>query len=108
MPGVGHMRRREFLGVLGGAAAWPLAARAQQAGKMPRIGLLSPGHPESADANSDALQEGLRELGYTEGQNIAIEGQDLAGVEGCRWRWRPRVSELAQRRLFRLFWPIMG
>jgi putative ABC transport system substrate-binding protein len=68
------MKRREFLSLLGGAAAaWPLAARAQQAGKMPRIGLLSPGHPESADANSDALQEGLRELGYTEGQNIAIE-----------------------------------
>jgi ABC-type uncharacterized transport system substrate-binding protein len=69
------MRRRAFIALLGGAAAsWSLAARAQQpASKMPRIGLLSPGHPESADANSDALQEGLRELGYTEGQNIAIE-----------------------------------
>src|SRR5215510_5752886 len=73
----GHMasyiERRKFLATLGGAAAaWPLAARAQQASKIPRIGMLSPGPYELA-ATLDAFQQGVRELGYTEGQNIAIE-----------------------------------
>jgi putative ABC transport system substrate-binding protein len=66
------MRRREFISLLGGAvAAWPLAARAQQPRKQPRIGVLisaSPPHPFA-----DAFRRGLRTLGYTEGQNIAIE-----------------------------------
>src|SRR5262245_32344403 len=67
------MRRRQFIALLGtGAAAWPLAARAQQASKIPRIGMLSPGPYELA-ATLDAFQQGVRELGYTEGQNIAIE-----------------------------------
>src|SRR5262245_57709634 len=68
-----HIRRREFIATLGGAAVtWPLAARAQQASKIPRIGMLSPGPYELA-ATLDAFQQGVRELGYTEGQNIAIE-----------------------------------
>jgi putative ABC transport system substrate-binding protein len=66
------MRRREFVTLLGGAAAWPMAARAQQPGKMPRIGVLMPG-PSELSANLDAFQQGLHELGYTGGQNIAIE-----------------------------------
>src|SRR5713226_2046604 len=64
-------RRREFIRLIGGAAAWPLAARAQQARKLPRIGVLisaSPPHPFA-----DAFRRGLRALGYTEGQNIAVE-----------------------------------
>jgi len=63
------MRRRDF--ILGGTVAWPLAARAQQPRKMPRIGVLvsaSPPHPFA-----DAFRQGLRNLGYSEGQNIAIE-----------------------------------
>src|SRR5262249_20917601 len=65
--------RRQFITLLGGAAvAWPLAARAQQASKIPRIGMLSPGPYELA-ATLDAFQQAVRELGYTEGQNIAIE-----------------------------------
>jgi putative ABC transport system substrate-binding protein len=63
--------RREFNAVLGGAAVWPLAARAQQPRKMPRIGVLvsaSPPHPFA-----DAFRQGLRILGYSEGQNIALE-----------------------------------
>jgi putative tryptophan/tyrosine transport system substrate-binding protein len=64
--------RREFITLLGGAAAaWPLAARAQQVGKLPRVGVLvsaSPPHPFA-----DAFRRGLRPLGYLEGKNIAVE-----------------------------------
>src|SRR3954462_2809305 len=70
------MRRREFIGLLGGAAAWPLGARAQQATKMPRIGTRTPGRADNSDPSSrtsNAFVLALRELGYTEGQNIAIE-----------------------------------
>ena len=65
------MRRRDFIKVIGGAATWPLAARAQQS-KLARIGALYIG---TADAESfkKELREGLRELGYVEGQNIAFE-----------------------------------
>jgi putative ABC transport system substrate-binding protein len=64
------MRRREFITLMGGAAAWPLVARAQQ---PPRIGYLSP-IASSIDApRRDAFLRGLREQGYVEGQNILIE-----------------------------------
>jgi ABC-type uncharacterized transport system substrate-binding protein len=70
------VKRRDFITLLGGAAAaWPLAARAQR-GRMPRIGLLTPGRSVGADASLLTLNSvvtGLRELGYVEGQNIAIE-----------------------------------
>ena len=63
------MRRREFISLLGGTAvAWPLAARAQQpVAKMPRIGIINPG------ARLDHFRQGLRDLGYIEGRDIAIE-----------------------------------
>ena len=65
------MRRREFVGLVGGAAAWPLAARAQQ-GTMPVIGFL---HPSSTpDVYSlNGLRQGLKEAGFIEGQNLTIE-----------------------------------
>ena len=72
------MKRREFITLLGGAAAtWPLAARAQQP-KMARIGALYIG---TADAESfkKELREGLRELGYVEGKNIAFEFRSAEG-----------------------------
>jgi putative tryptophan/tyrosine transport system substrate-binding protein len=58
--------------LLGGAATWPLAARAQQGKRIPRIGVLLFGTPDT-DPNLPAFLRGLRELGYVEGQNIAIE-----------------------------------
>jgi putative ABC transport system substrate-binding protein len=70
------MKRREFITLLGGAAAWPLAARAQRGTRTPRIGILAPGRSVGADASLATLNSvvtGLRELGYVEGQNIAIE-----------------------------------
>jgi putative ABC transport system substrate-binding protein len=70
------MKRREFLGALGGAAVgWPLAARAQRPGKIPRIGYLSPASASTGAglARDEAFREGLRELGYVEGKNIVIE-----------------------------------
>jgi putative ABC transport system substrate-binding protein len=67
------MRRRDFTALLGAAAvAWSPAAGAQQPGKGPRIGMLAPGFP-GRYPEFDAFYQVLRELGYTEGQNIAIE-----------------------------------
>jgi putative tryptophan/tyrosine transport system substrate-binding protein len=66
------MKRRDFLGVLGGAAAWPLTARAQQPA-MPVIGFLNSGSPGPYHHLVAGFQQGLKETGYVEGQNIAIE-----------------------------------
>jgi ABC-type uncharacterized transport system substrate-binding protein len=87
------MRRREFITLLGGAAAaWPLVARAQQAGKIYRIGFLW----DSPDAFLDALEafrQGLRDLGYVEGRNIAIE---YRWAEGKPERMRELAEELVR------------
>jgi putative ABC transport system substrate-binding protein len=80
------MRRRDFITVIAGsAAAWPLAARAQQAGKMPRIGLLmSVSDDREGQARVTPFKEGLQELGWTAGRNIQIEtrfgGGDAARI----------------------------
>src|SRR5215467_1788009 len=66
-----QLKRREFVTLLGGAAAWPFAAGAQQPAKVPLIGVLvsaSPPHPFA-----DAFWRGLHALGYSEGQNIKVE-----------------------------------
>ena len=75
MPVLGvDMRRREFLGVLGGAAvAWPLAAHAQQGQRVRRVGVLWPGASAPASPRLESFREGLREAGYIEGQNLTID-----------------------------------
>ena len=81
--------RRVFLGALaGGLLAAPVAARAQQTGKVYRIGWLSPASAANGFPNLDALRAGLRELGYVEGRNIAIEARWADGET-------PRLPKLA-------------
>jgi putative ABC transport system substrate-binding protein len=68
------VKRRDFIALLGGATAWPIAARAQQAmTKVPRIGWLATGSPTSYRFSLAAFRDGLKALGHVEGQDIGIE-----------------------------------
>ena len=79
------MKRREFMTLLGGAAvAWPLAVRAQQPA-IARIGFLGPAPASTYSPRVEALQAGLRDLGYVEGKNIVIE-----------FRWAEKVEQLPE------------
>jgi putative ABC transport system substrate-binding protein len=93
------MRRRHFISLFGSTAiAWPLTAAAQQATKMPRIGILSPGRPELSDPTFNMLNaflQGLRELGYREGQNLVIERQN---ADWSSDRLRELVADLVRRK----------
>ena len=88
------MRRREFITLLGGAAAWPLAARAQQRERMRRIGVLvgtlPAGDPEW-QARSNAFVQGLQERGWSDGRNLRI---DYRWGLGDSDRLRKYVAEL--------------
>src|SRR5262252_8303826 len=76
---IAAMKRREFIALIGGAAAWPLAARAQQTAKVPTIGFLGSGTPMTAGAWVVAFAQRLRELGWIEDRTIKI---DLRWAEG--------------------------
>ena len=88
------MRRREFLTLLGGAAvSWPLAARAQQPGKLPTIGYLGSGTPATQSAWVAAFVQRLRELGWIEGRTVAIE---YRWAEGRDERFTKIAAELVR------------
>jgi putative ABC transport system substrate-binding protein len=90
------MRRREFLGVLGGAAAaWPLVARAQQ-GAMPVIGFLAGSAPEALRQQVAAFRDGLKEEGFVERHNVGIE---YRFAEGRLDRFPEFVSDLVRRQV---------
>src|SRR5262245_54416998 len=71
---VDRLKRREFITLLGGAAAaWPLTAHAQQAGKVPRIGFLGAASPSTFASRLEGFRQGLRDFGYIEGATITVE-----------------------------------
>jgi ABC-type uncharacterized transport system substrate-binding protein len=89
------LRRREFIAALGGAAAWPIAARAQQAA-MPVVAFLRVGSVETKSADANAFYKALGETGYVEGQNLTIETHWL---EGKYDRLPTLVADLLARRV---------
>jgi len=91
------MRRREFIAMLGiGAAAWPLAARAQQAGRIWRIGFLGAASAGKYAKLVEAFRNGLRDFGYIEGKNLAIE---FRWAEGDNARLPELAAELVKRNI---------
>jgi putative ABC transport system substrate-binding protein len=90
------MRRREFFGVLGGAAAWPFAARAQQPGKRPTVGLLTTGAPASHGRWVNALVQRLRELGWVDGHTVTLE---YRWADGRPERYAQIAAEFVRRKV---------
>jgi ABC-type uncharacterized transport system substrate-binding protein len=90
------MRRREFIAAVSGAAVWPFGVRAQQAGKVWRIGVLETISPELNASNFNALRDGLRNLGYIEGQNLTFE---YRSADGRAERFPQLANELVRARV---------
>src|SRR5262249_29187681 len=92
-----RMNRREFITLLGGAAvAWPLAARAQQAAKLPTVGFLGATTPSAQSQWTAAFGQRLRELGWIEGRTIAVE---YRWTEGRTERAAEIAAEFVQRKV---------
>ena len=88
------MGRRKFITLLGSTAvAWPLAARAQQAGSIAKIGVLWPGIFPPASPRMESFRQALRQLGYVEGQNVTIE---LRYAQGGLQQLPDLVAELVR------------
>jgi putative tryptophan/tyrosine transport system substrate-binding protein len=87
------MRRRDFLLALGGAAAWPLAARAQQPGKLPTVGFLGASTPSTWGPWVDAFAQRLRELGWIEGRTVTVE---YRWAEGRNERYAEIAAEFVR------------
>jgi putative tryptophan/tyrosine transport system substrate-binding protein len=88
-----HIERRKFLATLGGAAAWPLAARSQRPGKLPTIGFLGPSTPLVEGQRVAAFVQRLRELGWIDGRDLAIE---YRWAEGRNDRYAEIAAEFAR------------
>src|SRR5262249_17478289 len=88
------MKRRDFITLVGGAAAWPHAARAQQTAKVWRIGMLETISSPRNSPQLDAFRQRLQQLGYVEGQNLLIE---YRSAEGRNDRFPSLAAELIER-----------
>src|SRR2546427_4581597 len=96
------MKRRAFVSLLGGAAAWPLAAHAQQGKRMRRVGVLLPyaANDPQAQTRNAAFLQGLQQLGWTVGTNVQIDYRWAAGNEDDTRKYAAELVALAPDVIF--------